>query len=250
VVVKIVVNYAHRGASGYYPENTMLAFEKAVELGCDGVETDVQMTNDGVLVLIHDETVNRTTDGVGYVKDFSFNALRKLSAGQRYKNNKNFNEIIPTAEELLILALETNIKINFEIKTGIVEYLGIERKLIDLINKYNMKKNVILSSFNHYAMVRCKEIDKEILTGLLYMEGLYRPEVYCRYVGADAIHPYFYAVNSKIVRDTKSEGLLVNPFTVNEESDMKNLINMGVDGIITNFPDKLKKLLEEKIIYE
>lgn len=239
----MVINYAHRGASGYYPENTMLAFEKAVELGCDGIETDVQMTSDGELVLIHDEMVNRTTNGSGFVKDYNLKELRKLNAGKwfdsKYKHIK-----IPTAEELIILAEEKNIIINFEIKTGIVMYPNIEEKLISLIMKHNIQNRVILSSFNHYSMVNCKQIAKDIKTGLLYMEGLYKPEVYCKLVGADALHPFFYAVNSDMVKAAKIEGFQINPFTVNEELYMMNLILAGVDGIITNYPDKLKKLME------
>lgn len=127
----MVINYAHRGASGYCPENTMASFRKAVELGCDGVETDVQMTSDGVMVLIHDEMVDRTTDGKGLVKSFSYKALRSLNAGD--------NEAIPTAEELLIFAKENNIRINFELKTGIVIYPGIEEKLIDMVYRYDMQ---------------------------------------------------------------------------------------------------------------
>lgn len=238
----MAINYAHRGASGYYPENTMLSFKKAIELGCDGIETDVQMTSDGVMVLIHDELVNRTTNGKGFVKDFKFEELSKLDAGSWF--DKNYEALsIPTAEELIILAKKNNIKINFEIKTGIVFYPGIEEKLIEIIYKHNMQDNVILSSFNHYSMFQCKEITNEIKTGLLYMEGLFEPEIYCKHVNADAIHPYFYAINKQIIDNAHKLNILVNPFTINEEEDMKKLITAGIDGIITNFPDKLKKLL-------
>lgn len=240
----MIINYAHRGASGYYPENTMLAFEKAIDLGCDGIETDVQMTSDGELVLIHDELVNRTTNGTGFVKDYTLKELKKLNAGKWF-NSKYKHVRIPTAEELIILAKEKNILINFEIKTGIVMYPHIEEKLISLIMKHDIGDKVILSSFNHYSMVTCKEISKEIKTGLLYMEGLYKPEVYCKSVGADALHPLFYAVNNEIVKAAKAEGLKVNPFTVNEEIYMMNLILAKVDGIITNYPDKLKRMLTE-----
>lgn len=231
----MVINYAHRGASGYCPENTMASFRKAVELGCDGVETDVQMTSDGVMMLIHDEMVDRTTDGKGLVKSFSYKALRSLNAGD--------NETIPTAEELLVFAKENHIRINFELKTGIVIYPGIEEKLIEMVYRYDMQNNVIFSSFNHYSMFHCKEITKEIKTGLLYMEGLYQPEIYCKSVNADALHPYFYAVNGEIIANAKKAGIIVNPFTVNDENVMKKLIAEGADGIITNYPDKLKNLL-------
>lgn len=239
----MVINYAHRGASGYFPENTMLSFKNAVKLGCDGVETDVQMTSDGVMILMHDELVDRTTNGTGYVKDFKFDELRKLDAGSWF--NKDYEgESIPTAEELIIFAKENNILINFELKNGIVLYSGIEEKLIDMIYKYDMQNNIIFSSFNHYSMFHCKEITNEIKTGLLYMDGLYEPEVYCKHVHADALHPNYYAINKEIVANAKKTGILVNPFTVNEESTMRDLIAAGVDGIITNYPDKLKQILE------
>ena len=241
----MVINYAHRGASGYFPENTMMAFEKAIELGADGVETDVQMTKDGELVLIHDEQVNRTTNGIGFVKDYLYKDLSKLDAGARF-NEKFRGKKIPTLEELLTFAKEKDILLNLELKTGIVLYPGIEEKLIDLIYQYKLQDKVILSSFNHYSMVHCKEIAKEIKTGLLYTAGLYEPQVYCKFTGADAIHPYFYSINKDIIEKVKKAGILVNPYTVNDEKVMINLIKAGVDGLITNYPDKLNKVLNEE----
>ncbi|WP_443662518.1 glycerophosphodiester phosphodiesterase [Clostridium sp.] len=238
----MVINYAHRGASGYFPENTMLSFRKAIELGATGIETDVQMTSDGVLVLIHDENVDRTTNGTGLVKNFKFVDLNKLDAGSWFNDNYN-NEMIPTVEQLIILAKENNIILNLEIKNGEVTYPGIEEKLIEMIYKYNYVDKVILSSFNHYSMVHCKEISKKIKTGLLYMAGLYHPEEYCKYTGADALHPYYISINKEIIDDAKKDGILVNPFTVNTQEAMEKLIEAGVSGIITNYPDKLKKVL-------
>lgn len=239
----MVCNYAHRGASGYYPENTMLSFEKAAELGCDGIETDVQETSDGVLVLIHDEKVDRTTDGTGFVKDYTYSEIKKLDAGS-WKETEFSGNRIPSFEELIEFGKEKNIKINFEIKTGIVMYEGIEKKIIDTVYKYGMEKNVILSSFNHYSMVECKKISKGIKTGLLYMEGIYEPEAYAKFAGADAIHPYLYAIKKEVIDGVKKAGILTNVFTVNDEEQMKYFINAGADGIITNYPDKLKKVLE------
>lgn len=239
----MVINYAHRGASGYFPENTMLAFEKAVEMNCTGIETDVQMTKDGVLVLIHDEYVNRTTNGTGLVKDFTFSELSKLDAGSFLKSD--FSKCrIPTAEDLINLVKDKNIIINFEIKTGIVFYEHIEEKLIELIYKHNMEHNVILSSFNHYSMIECKKISKEIKTGLLYMAGLFEPEIYCKHVGADALHPFYMSINTDIVSEAHKQKFLVNPYTINDEKTMHSMLNMNVDGIITNFPDKLHTILK------
>lgn len=238
----MVINYAHRGASGYYPENTMLSFRKAIELGATGIETDVQMTSDGILVLIHDEYVDRTTNGSGLVKDFTYSNLNKLDAGSWFNNNYN-NERIPTAEQLIILAKSNNILLNLELKNSEVMYPGIEEKLIEMLYKYNYADKVILSSFNHYSIVHCKEITKEIKTGLLYMASLYQPEVYCKHTGADALHPYFRSIKKEIIDNAKKQGLLINHYTVNEEVHMEILIAVGVDGLITNYPDKLNKVL-------
>lgn len=239
----MIFNYAHRGASGDYPENTMLAFEKAIAFGCDGIETDVQMTRDLELVLIHDEKLERTTGASGMVKDYTLSEIKKLSAGEN--NEKEFASVqIPTAEELILLAKKNNIKINFELKNGIVMYPNMEKKLIELIYKHDMQKQIILSSFNHYSMVACKGIAAEIKTGLLYMEGLYRPEVYCTYVGADGLHPYYIAINNQIIKDIKAQNKSIYPFTVDDEEQMRSLILRGVDGIITNYPNKLKRIIE------
>ncbi|ERI92637.1 putative glycerophosphodiester phosphodiesterase [Clostridiales bacterium oral taxon 876 str. F0540] len=242
----MTINYAHRGASGYYPENTMLAFEKAVELGCTGIETDVHMTRDGYLVLMHDEKVDRTTDGTGYINDYSLEELKKLDAG-KWKASEFGGTGIPTVQELIELAKDKNIIVNFEIKTDVIWYKDIEQKLIETIQKHNFSNKVIISSFNHYTIHKCKQIDKSIKTGLLYMEGLFEPHLYAQIVGAEAIHPYFPAIDSKEVIDrVRASKIMINPFTINEEKVMKKFLGYGVDGIITNYPDKLKKLMEGK----
>lgn len=239
----MTINYGHRGASGYYPENTMLSFEKALEMGSTGIETDVQVTKDGVLVLIHDEMVNRTTNGHGLVKDYNYSELSKLDAGSWF--SKEYSSLrIPTLEEFLLFASDKNLIINLEIKSGVIQYDGIEKRIIELVYKYNLQSRVILSSFNHYSAVKCKEIAPEIKTGLLYMEGLYKPEKYARTAGADALHPYFYALNGEVAREIKKEGLMINTFTVNDTNYMKYFLELELDGIITNYPDKLSSIME------
>lgn len=238
----MIINFAHRGASSQYPENTMLAFEKAIHMGCTGIETDVQLSKDGSLILIHDEYLNRTTNGTGLVKDYTLSELKRLDAGS-FKNNIFSQCTIPTAEELILLVKDKDIMLNIEIKSGMIMYEGIEQKLIDLIYKNNIQDKVIISSFNHYSLVKCKEISKEIKIGLLYMEGLYHPEKYASYVGADALHPFYPALNKDIVEDAHKSGLKVNPFTIDDENIMKYMLQLGVDGIITNYPDRLNKIL-------
>lgn len=242
----MTMNYAHRGASGYYPENTMTAFLKAVELGADGIETDVHLTKDGELVIIHDEKVDRTTNGKGYVKDYTLKEIRNLDAGS-FKGKQFKREKIPVLEELLELIKDKDIKINIELKTDIIWYSGIEEKVINKIHEYGIANKTIISSFNHYSVFKCKEIDKSVKTGLLYMEGLFEPQLYAKIVGAEAIHPYFYAIDNKeVINRVKEAGILINAWTINEEKYMRRFLDYGIDGIMTNYPDKLKKLMEEK----
>jgi glycerophosphoryl diester phosphodiesterase len=236
------VNYAHRGASGVCPENTMAAFAKAIELGATGIETDVQMTKDGQLVLIHDETLTRTTGTAGWVKDTSLNELKERDAGSWFHTDFK-GEKIPTLEELLELAKPTGLILNLELKNSIVQYPGLEEKTIAAVRAYGMSERVIISSFNHYSLVDCHRIAPEIPTGVLYMEGIYRPWDYAKSIGATALHAYRYAVLPEWVREAREHGVIYNPFTVNDPAEMKRLIEAGVAGIITDFPDRLANLL-------
>lgn len=240
----MTINFAHRGASGYYPENTMIAFQKAIEMGCDAIETDIHITSDGVLVLIHDDSVDRTTNGKGLVKDFTFEELRKLDAGSWYDKEYK-SEKIPSVEELLKLAKDKNIIINFELKTNQLGNPEVEKKIIDLIKKNKMHDQVILSSFNHYSMVVCRLIDENIKTALLYEFDLFQPSRYCEFLGANALHPNFRLVNKAFVDEAHAYGVAVNPYTVNSEMDMENMLKLNVDGIITNYPDKLKFVMKK-----
>ncbi len=237
-----MINYAHRGASGYFPENTMLAFQEGVKMGATGLETDVQMTKDGVLILIHDETLNRTTNGKGFVKDYTYQEIAELDAGSWYKRSFR-GEKIPTLRELLEFVKDKNIILNLELKNTLIPYHGMEELVLQLIKEYKVEKKIIISSFNHYSIVKVKKLNNKIKTAILYTEGLFHPERYAKYVGANAIHPYYLAINKEIVNEVKKEKILINPYTVNKEEDMLNLIKMEVDGIITNYPDKLHKLL-------
>jgi glycerophosphoryl diester phosphodiesterase len=234
----------HRGVPHLAPENTMASFEAAVTCGADGLETDVQMTKDGELVLIHDETLERTTDGHGLVAAHTLEALRSLDAGgwfgPAFKGAK-----IPTLQEFLAFAAGRDLLINIEIKSGVILYPGIEQKLIEMLHEYRLGANVIISSFNHYSLVTCKEIDSAVKTGILYTAGLYRPWDYAKTVGADALHPLFYSVRPETIGGMRQSGLLINPYTVDKPNDMKNMLALGVSGIITNFCDVLSDLKKE-----
>ncbi|UNK16778.1 glycerophosphodiester phosphodiesterase [Paenibacillus sp. N3/727] len=237
-----IINFAHRGASGVCPENTMSAFRKALELGATGIETDVQMTKDGKLILIHDETVLRTTGEQGFVKDYTFEEIQKLDAGSWFSEEFR-GERLPALEELLELTKDRGTIVNIELKNGSIQYPELEEKVIASIRSFGMEDRVVISSFNHYSLVKCKSIAPEIRTGILYVEGLYKAWEYGQSVGADALHALKYAVLPEWVEEAKACGIVYHPWTVNEPEEMKRLIAAKVAGIITDYPDRLDGLL-------
>lgn len=238
-------NFAHRGASGYAPENTMAAFVKAVQLGANAIETDVQMTKDGQLVLIHDETLQRTAGTQGWVKDFTLAELQELDFGGWYDEAYR-GERIPTLEELLLFAKEHDLYLNVELKNGVVQYPELEQRTAELIRKHGRSDRVIISSFNHYSLVLMKRLAPEIETAILYMEGLYEPWEYAKRISASALHPIYLAVTKEWVAQAKEAGIRYHPFTVNGEAEMAALIQAGVSGIITDYPDRLARVLKAK----
>lgn len=237
--------FGHRGSAGTYPENTMLSFLAAYQAGADGIELDVQMTKDGELVVIHDETVDRTTNGSGFVKDLMLSEILELDASFTFSDYGGKVKI-PTLEEVLTWASTLpSFLINLELKNGIVDYPMIEEKTIEMVGKYGLQERTILSSFNHYSLVKCRELSNEIETAILYMEGLYEPWKYAKRVGAMGLHPHYYAVNQAIIKHSTSCQVAVRPFTVNDEGVMFSLIENGCTAFFTDFPEKAIKLREK-----
>lgn len=173
----------HRGYSSRYPENTILAFQKAVESGADGVELDVHLTRDGEVVVIHDERVDRTTDGVGYVKDHSLAELRRLNAAYGWRTAP---QRIPTLEEYLELIAPTGMKSNIELKTGLFDYEGMEEKVWNQICRFGLENRVILSSFHAQTLLRVKALAPEAPCGLLNQDKLLSPGQATRDLGLEA----------------------------------------------------------------
>ncbi len=240
----MVKNFAHRGYSGKYPENTMIAFEKAIEAGADGIELDVQLTKDGEVVIIHDESIDRTTDGKGLVVSFTCEELKKYDASYTYRGQMGFNPI-PTLREYFELVKDMNIITNIELKTGVNEYHGIEQKVWDLIKEYNLTDRIIISSFNHYTILRMKAIAPELVYGLLTETWYVDAGKYTHNLGVQCYHPQFANMTKEIVKEIKSHGVQINAWTVNKEETMRDLIEKGIDGIIGNFPELTKKIIAE-----
>ncbi|MBP1357421.1 MAG: glycerophosphodiester phosphodiesterase [Sulfolobus sp.] len=239
-----VLVFAHRGASGYAPENTISAFKLAKEMGADGIETDIHMTKDKKIVLIHDETVDRTTNGKGYVKDFTLEEIKKLDAGIK-KGEKWKGERIPTLEELL--ELFTDMYLKLEIKKGGDYYPGIEEQVVKLITLYGIEDTAQVISFNAQSLRRVKEIKKSITTGYITFKNLRESVVTAKKIGADWIHIEYRSIDENIAKLIKREGLLLGVWTVDNPNDAQKIVERyEVNDITTNYPDMILKALGRK----
>lgn len=237
-------NYAHRGFSGEFPENTMIAFEKALEAGCEGIEFDVHFSKDGQLVICHDERIDRTSDKQGFIKDYTYEELCQADFSFKFHDKVGFQRI-PTLEEYLKLVKDKDIITNIELKTGIFEYPGIEQAVYDLIKKYDLRDQMVISSFNHYSVKRMKAIDPDIKCGLLTESWILNPGDYVKASGVECFHPLFCMLQSKdVVENLRANGIEINTWTVNEAEYIDMMIALGVDGIIGNYPDLIGQRLK------
>lgn len=242
----MVKNFAHRGFSGNYPENTLLAFKKAIETeGCDGIENDVHLTKDGEVVVIHDERIDRTCiNGTGYVKDYTLEELQKFDVSYKFAGQCE-PQHIPSLREYFELVKDADIISNIELKTGIFEYPGIEQKVWDLVKEFGLEDKVMISSFNHFSLERMKAIAPSMKCGALTETWLRDAGHYVKGIGMECLHPIFYNMTEEVVAEVKSQGIEINTWTVNEEADIRTMMERGVDGIIGNFPDRITALRKE-----
>lgn len=238
-----MINYAHRGASSDYPENTMLSLKEGINSGAKGLEIDVHKSKDNKLVVIHDEDIERTFMGKGLVKDFTLEEL-KIFKNRRKLFGDNWECHIPTLEEVLDLIKDEDILLNIELKTDIIQYPNIEEDVINLINKYKLEEKIILSSFNHDSIKKVKSISN-IKTGILYEKPIKDIVKYAKSLGVDAIHPDLRLVSEELLKEAQENNLMVNIFTVNNPIHMRLLIDNNVDGVFTDYPELLNEILEE-----
>lgn len=233
--------WAHRGASGYAPENTLPAFKMAADMKADGVELDVQLTKDGVIVVCHDEKIDRTSNGAGFIRDYTLEELKKYDF---CNGNIAYEETqIPTMEEVFDLLKPTGLTINIELKTGEYFYPGLEEKIVELTKEKGWNDRVIYSSFNHYSILKIKELDPEAKTGFLYADGTLNMPGYAAEKQVNALHPAFYNLQYPgFMEDCAMYDIDVNVWTVNSEKDMLRCRELLVNAVITNYPDKAIKL--------
>ncbi len=249
---------AHRGGSGLAPENTMVAFRNAVSMGVDMLEMDVHVTRDGHIVVIHDSTVDRTTNGVGRVEDMTLSEIKKLDAGYRFTPDggmtypyRGKGVTIPTLDE--VLGAFPDSKMSIEIKP---DDPAVADKVVSLVKEHGARDRVLLVSFNNDVVHRVRVLDPEIVTGAsrkemylfwimvrLHTWRLYRPvpdvlQLPQRWKGQQVVTP-------SVVRAAHKLGMKVQVWTVDDPADMQRLIAEKVDGIITDRPDLMLGLLRK-----
>ncbi len=229
--------FGHRGASKYAPENTLSSFKSAFEQGALAIELDVMLSADEELIIIHDSTVDRTTNGCGKVNELSLDSLKKLDAGNKF-STKFKGEKIPTLEEVFDLTMGKYL-INIELKNYHTPGDHLVEKVHESVVKRKMNNSVIFSSFLPGNLIKIRKLLPEVPSALLTLEGwVGKLELspFLKFLSPHFIHPDYRLIDEKFIQREHTRHRRVNVWTVDKEDDLRNFINAGVDGIITNDP--------------
>jgi glycerophosphoryl diester phosphodiesterase len=232
-----VLNIAHRGASGTFPENTLSAFRAAIDAGADMCELDVQLSRDGAVVVIHDETVERTTDGSGEVAELTLAELQRLDAGAKFKSGAVKGDRIPTLDEVFAVT-SGKCGLNIELKAG-----GLEHQVAQLMQSRNAMGDSIVSSFEWEYLKKIQQINFNIRIGLLADEKPVDLMMNAGAMRAQAINPRWDMVTADLCKAAHERGLMVYTWTVDADARMRALAECGVDGIMTNYPERLRTVV-------
>ncbi|WKA54162.1 glycerophosphodiester phosphodiesterase family protein [Planococcus shixiaomingii] len=227
--------YANRGSSGTYPENTLAAFRAAAELPITGVVINVQLSKDGKVVVFHDERLERTTNGTGYLKDKTLEELKELDCGSWFSSEWQGEEI-PTLDEVLEVFEETDHRLNIELRTDLFPHEKLVDKVIAVAEKRGMMDRLILSSFNHEDIQKvCRETSVE--AAIITLQVLVDVYDYARVIGTNRIHMSLPSAFRKTATDALRKGAIVYVYTVNDLQYADELQHIGIHGIITNYPE-------------
>jgi glycerophosphoryl diester phosphodiesterase len=229
LVVDLVITTGHRGAAALEPENTLRGIQRAIEIGVDQIEVDIHLTRDGELVVIHDETVDRTTNGHGRIRDLTFEEIRGLDAGK--------GEVVPTLQEVIDLTRD-HVILQVELKG-----LGVEHKAVEAVEEANIVDRVVFTSFRHPALKTVKRLNPSIATGVLFVCLPINPFQLALDAEAEAIHPNVRFMDKELVRSAQALGLVVRAWNSDDEEEMRRLIETGIDALGSNRPDLLVKVV-------
>ena len=232
---------AHRGFSGAYPENTMLAFRKAIEAGADGIELDIHCSSDGKLVIIHDENLVRTTGVNALVSDLSLKKLTSIRASKTFDDA--FDTPIPSFEEFCDFAKSHPFITNVEIKTNATWYQDIEQKAVDMVRAFGLEDRIIFSSFNWVSVLRAKQLAPDIPCGFLYESQHGKLAYQAKDAGIEYLHPDFALLSDSVVAECLKCSVGLNVWTCNTEDRVRKLIEWNANSVISNYPDMCLRLL-------
>lgn len=229
--------FAHRGSAGTHPENTLAAYLEAERVGADGLEIDVHFTKDHQLAVIHDATVDRTTNGSGKVRDHTLTELQKLDAGSWFSSAFHEERIL-SLEEVLAWMQGNQLMLNIELKYAALDYIDFEEKVIQAVEDYDLVDRVILSSFNHEALKKVNEINPQIECGILYRARLYEPWNYAQTFGAKALHAYAPVTDVALIKRATEKNMVIRVYTVNQPEHLHYFIQANCPAIITDYPER------------
>ena len=242
---------SHRGANKVAPQNTIPAFEKSLEIGCDGFETDIHLTADGYPVICHNYTIDETSNGKGKVSEMTLEELRSYDFGS-YFNEEFAGTTLPTLDEFLDVSAKGDIEImNIEIKEPLDGNLEIVAKTIETVKAKGLFDKLLISSFDKNVLIECKRIDPNCKTGFLYAPNkpifysdmLFGYVKFAKKIKADYLHPHFSVVTRSFVKNLHKNNIKVNVWTVNNPEIASRLIRYGVDGLITDLPAMANELV-------
>lgn len=239
----------HRGAMGHAPENTLSSFDLARQMGAEFIECDVHLSKDKEVIVMHDERVERTTNGAGLIRDLKLSQIKRLDAGSWF-SRKFKDEKVPTLRELLEWTRHKTslhkyqMGVAIEIKNEPVKYPEIAEKLVQVLTETGMDSRVVIISFDHAVLKKMKSINPKIATGILFDEPLKDPIQRAFDMDSDALFPRRNLVTKTLVQKAHQKGIAVATWTVNEPKEMQRIIACGIDAIATNFPDRLNGILD------
>ncbi|GGF08684.1 glycerophosphoryl diester phosphodiesterase [Halobacillus andaensis] len=233
--MKKTLIYAHRGASKLAPENTMPAYQLASESGADGIEIDVQLTKDRIPVLIHDENVRRTTNGTGFVQEYTLDYIKKLDAGSWFSTKFSDCSIV-TLEEFLCWFKFKPMVLNVELKTNVIEYKEIENIVYEALAKHRMLNRTVISSFNLNSITRMHEINPNVQTAFLTSTKRQNLAKFAKENGSTSLHVKYRLLDKKLLKNCRRNDMSLRVYTINRPSYMEKCFNLGCDGIFTDVP--------------
>lgn len=238
--------FAHRGDRGYFPENTLPAFESAVKLGADGIELDVHLSKDDQLIVMHDEKIDRTTDGKGLIQNYTLEELKEFDAGgwyePRFKNTK-----VPTLKEVIQLLSDYDYKgmLNIEVKTDHIEYFAIEPIIAELLQTTKMSFQYMYSSFNFKTLERLEKFDAMAKKAYIFSTSEKKVKTALATPSLEAIHPKIDWVLANLTSINQTFPLKIRPWTINDPKQMKLAFEHKLEGIITDYPKEALKIRKE-----